>query len=84
VLSKNKKLKSKQQESTLTPPPLNSKNKVYLNLFCDSRESDDDDCVTINDLIFSLGNKLIIDTNDILKSLLDKRNTSLLIKEKKY
>jgi hypothetical protein len=80
TLSKNKELNSKQQVSTSTFS--NSKNEVYLNFFCDSDESDDDDCVTVNDSSLSLRNKLIVGINARLESLLDKRNSALLTKEK--
>jgi hypothetical protein len=79
-ISKNKELESKQQASA--PTSSNGKTEVYLNLFCDSGESDDDDCDAVNDSSLSLRNDLIIDTNDMLDSLLDERNNALLVKEK--
>jgi hypothetical protein len=80
AISKNKELESKQQ--TITSTSLNGKNEVYLNLLCDSDESDDDDYDVVNDSSLSLRNDLIIDSNDRLDSLLDEKNNALLAKEK--
>jgi hypothetical protein len=52
TISKNKELESKQQAST--SDFLNGKNEIYLNLFCDSDESDDDDYNVVNDSNLSL------------------------------
>jgi hypothetical protein len=80
TISKNKELESKQQAIIFTT--LNGKNEIYLNLLCESDESDDDDCNVVNDSSLSLRNDLIIDLNDRLDSLLDEKNNSLLAKEK--
>jgi alkyl hydroperoxide reductase subunit AhpC len=80
VISKNKELESKQWASASTSS--NGKNEVYLNLFCDSDESVDNDCDDVNDSSLSLRNDIIIDTNDRLDYLLDERNKALLAKEK--
>jgi hypothetical protein len=45
-------------------------NELYLKLFHDNDESNDDNYVAENDSSLSLKNKLIIDQNDRLESLL--------------
>jgi hypothetical protein len=57
-------------------------NKVFLNLFSDSNEFGSDESINIGDSNMFLTNEVIHDSNEILQTMFDERNNTLLIKKR--